>query len=146
MEHTVVCCECGKPIPLSQDIYALDGEWQRRFPSMNGTLACHDCAVGTQWSCQRPGGSEYVDGHIAASGRSQMQDFDSWSHILGNGTHRAMVIKYPGAGLRQGAEEYLRDAAQRRGVAPALARELRAAISDWDSSTAPVRLNGVSHS
>ena len=38
-----------------------------------------------------------MDGHIAASGRSQMQDFDSWSHILGNGTHRAMVIKYPGA-------------------------------------------------
>ncbi|MYU01464.1 MULTISPECIES: hypothetical protein [unclassified Streptomyces] len=43
----LTCCRCRRLIPLAQDIYELDGEWQRRFPDMVGTLACHDCALRT---------------------------------------------------------------------------------------------------
>ena len=60
------CCRCGKNIPLAQDIYELDAEWQRRFPDMVGTLACHPCALRTYWSCTDRNGS-YVDGHIPAA-------------------------------------------------------------------------------
>lgn len=45
----IACCKCGKPIPLTQNVYALDGEWQRRFPTMRGTLAYQRCALRTTW-------------------------------------------------------------------------------------------------
>jgi len=41
----IACCLCGQPIPLQRDVYALDAEWQRRFPRMVGTLACGRCVV-----------------------------------------------------------------------------------------------------
>ncbi|MFJ1958764.1 hypothetical protein ACIOGT_38120 [Streptomyces microflavus] len=45
------CCRCGKNIPLAQDIYELDAEWQRRFPDTVGTLACHGCVLRRYWIC-----------------------------------------------------------------------------------------------
>ncbi|GHB03549.1 hypothetical protein GCM10010330_67250 [Streptomyces tendae] len=96
----LVCCLCGKNIPLARDVYALDPEWERRYPAMRGTLACSKCALSTSWSCTTRDG-QFVDGHIPAT---QGSDFDAWSHILGHGTHRAMVLSYPHSGLLQGAE------------------------------------------
>ncbi|MGQ4465243.1 hypothetical protein ACN6LC_004643 [Streptomyces violaceoruber] len=100
---------CGKNIPLARDVYALDPEWERRYPAMRGTLACSKCALSTSWSCTTRDG-QFVDGHIPAT---QGSDFDAWSHILGHGTHRAMVLSYPHSGLLQGAEGYLRTFAER---------------------------------
>lgn len=59
----LTCRLCRRLIPLAQDIYELDAEWQRRFPDMVGTLACHDRALRTDWTCTRNG--SYVDGHIS---------------------------------------------------------------------------------
>ena len=44
-----------------------------------------------------------------------------------------MVIENPESGLTQGAEEYLRHVAQRRGVHPAVANRLHLAIQEWDA-------------
>lgn len=70
-----------------------------------------------------------MDGHIAAPGSDGSTHFDAWSHVRVNGTHRAMVIKYPEAGLLQGAEAYLRDIVQRRRAKPKIVEELRAVLS-----------------
>ncbi|MFI0091849.1 hypothetical protein [Streptomyces bobili] len=35
----ISCCLCRKNIPLAGDFITLDGEWQRRYPNMHGTLA-----------------------------------------------------------------------------------------------------------
>ncbi|AGL15148.1 hypothetical protein L083_1638 [Actinoplanes sp. N902-109] len=29
----LTCCLCRKPIPQNADVYALDHEWQRRYPA-----------------------------------------------------------------------------------------------------------------
>ncbi|WP_424862805.1 hypothetical protein [Streptomyces sp. MMS24-I29] len=134
MKFRIACCLCRKPIPLSQDIYALDQEWQRRFPAMRGVLACPACALHTPWKCEKPGSREYVDGHIAVPGADRTTDFDAWSHVRANGTHEAMVLAYPEAGLLQGAEAYLRDVAQHRRVSPDITRELRSALGKWDAA------------
>ncbi|WP_128380366.1 hypothetical protein [Streptomyces cavernae] len=128
----IACCLCGKNIPLTQDIYALDQEWERRYPAMLGTLACPKCALTTSWSCTARDGS-FVDGHIPSA---KGTDFDAWSHILGNGTHRAMVLSYPRSGLLQGAEAYLRTAAERRTTHPKVAAQLRAALHTQATSPA----------
>ncbi|MFJ2781528.1 hypothetical protein [Kitasatospora sp. NPDC087315] len=126
----IACCLCGKPIPLSQDIYELDAEWQRRYPKMRGNLADDNCALRTNtWVCVQRGGG-YLEGHIPA--RISGQDIDSWSHVR-NGTHKTMVIRNPRSGLLQGAEEYLRHTAQRKGVDPGVAEQLGAALKQWDS-------------
>ncbi|WAE70644.1 hypothetical protein OUQ49_33320 (plasmid) [Streptomyces cavourensis] len=126
------CCRCGKNIPLAQDIYELDAEWQRRFPDMVGTLACHDCALRTYWTCTGPDGA-YVDGHIPAPRHYSAPDcFDALSHVSAPGTHRARVVMSPRSGLLQGAEAYLRSLATRRGVNPETAAEVRAALREWD--------------
>lgn len=131
----IVCCLCGRPIPLSQDIYGLDAEWQRRFPAMTGMLACARCALRTHyWICDKPGGG-YVDGHIPAvdiegTRKSRDRDHDSWCHVGPSGTHVAMVIEYPESGLIQGAEEYLRQVTQRRGVDPEVAQRLRTVLGE----------------
>ncbi|WP_411152622.1 hypothetical protein [Streptomyces sp. A30] len=124
------CCKCGKNIPLAQDIYELDQEWQRRFPSMTGTLACPRCALHTHWLCTNRDGS-YVDGHIAAA----PDCFDAWSHVSPPGTHRARVLSSPRSGLLQGAEAYLRSAATRKGTHAAM---LRTVIQEWDEQHSAV--------
>lgn len=68
-DFRLACCMCRNPIPSHSDVYALDAEWQRRYPRMVGTLACQGCALGTHWSCrQRDGltddGLTDVEGHI----------------------------------------------------------------------------------
>ncbi|MFB8016840.1 hypothetical protein ACFC5E_35970 [Streptomyces rochei] len=126
------CCRCGKNIPLAQDIYELDAEWQRRFPDMVGTLACHDCALRTYWICTGHDGA-YVDGHIPAPRHYSNPDCtDAWNHVSAPGTHRARVVMSPRSGLLQGAEAYLRSLATRKGVAPETAAEVRAALQEWD--------------
>ncbi|WP_327668070.1 MULTISPECIES: hypothetical protein [unclassified Streptomyces] len=132
----ITCCLCRKAIPLSQDVYALDQEWQRRFPTMRGILACQRCTLRTPWKCMKPGSREYVDGHIAVPGTDQRTDFDAWSHVRANGTSRAMVMMFPDAGLLQGAETYLRNAAQRRSANSGVARKLRSALNKWDNDNA----------
>ncbi|MFI1576317.1 hypothetical protein ACH4VQ_36635 [Streptomyces anulatus] len=128
----LTCCLCRRLIPLAQDIYELDAEWQRRFPDMVGTLACHDCALRTYWICTGHDGV-YVDGHIPPPRHYSNPDCtDAWNHVSAPGTHRARVVMSPRSGLLQGAEAYLRSFATRRSVAPEAATEVRAAIQEWD--------------
>lgn len=122
----LACCLCEKNIPLTQDVFALDAEWQRRFPAMRGILACQRCATGTYWCCTTRDG-QFEDGHIAAP--DDRADIDAWSHILLRGTHKAMVLRYPRAGMRQGAEEYVRHTAERDGVNPEVAARLRTVLA-----------------
>jgi hypothetical protein len=128
----IVCCLCAKPIPKFQDVFALDAEWQRRFPKMNGTLACARCALHEHyWDCEKRGGG-YVAGHIRAvdaegAPKPPDRDHDSWCHVGPSGTHMGMVLARPESGLIQGAEECLRYVAQRPG-----ADRLRALLAEWD--------------
>lgn len=122
------CCLCSQRIPHSCDVYPLDVEWQRRYPAMNGTLAC-DCALGIDWPCQHPG-SGFVDGHIPAGCHGS--DTDAWSHIGVPHTHTAAVIAFPDSALIQGAKDYLRSiAANPRLTSPDIAR-VREAMRRWD--------------
>ncbi|MEW1551862.1 hypothetical protein [Streptomyces tsukubensis] len=129
------CCLCGRNIPLAGDAVVLDAEWQRRFPDMNGTIACETCTSRNGWNCCIGRQGAFVDGHIAAP--EGIVDVDCWSHILDRGTHRAAVLCHPRSGLLQGAEPYLRSVAARRGTRPDVAAELRAVLQEWDAR-APV--------
>lgn len=60
------CCLCRKHIPLAGDVIALDGEWQRRYPNMHGTLACERCVIDYGWNCCTTTRGDFVDGHVAA--------------------------------------------------------------------------------
>ncbi|MFD8621412.1 hypothetical protein [Streptomyces sp. NPDC059513] len=132
------CCRCDKNIPLTQDIYELDAEWQRRFPDMVGTLACHSCALRTYWSCTGRDGA-YVDGHISPPCHYSAPDcIDSWSHVSPPGPHRHRVLESPHSGLLQGAEAYLRNVATRRGTSRETTARLRTAIQEWDEQHGPV--------
>lgn len=103
---SLACCLCRRPISPTHDVYALDAEWQRRYPHMAGVLACSRCALETSWSCEgRPG--HYVDGHIEAA-KPDARDIDAWSHIEAQGTQKSMALLYPESALLQGAGEYLR--------------------------------------
>jgi hypothetical protein len=137
VQFRIKCCLCRRNIPLAQDVYELDAEWQRRFPRIVGTLACDRCALRTPWTCQNPDGT-YVGGHIPTA---KIRCVDAWSHILGNGTHRAMVMTNPRSALLQGAEPYLRSIATRPGVNPQIAASVRALLQDWAPS-APPRVAG----
>ncbi|MFJ8846676.1 hypothetical protein ACIRFF_27700 [Streptomyces cyaneofuscatus] len=122
-------CRCGTSIPLAQDIYELDAEWQRRFPDMVGALACHPCALRTYWRCAGRDGA-YVDGHLPAGLSTRC--FDSWNHVSSPGTHRRMAVSSPHSGLLQRAEAYLRSAAARKSAHPEIAAMLRTVIQEWD--------------
>ncbi|MFE2320463.1 hypothetical protein ACFXC8_46865, partial [Streptomyces sp. NPDC059441] len=113
------------PLPL-----ALDGEWQRRYPNMRGTLACERCVIDYGWNCCTTTEGGYVNGHVAAPDGEV--DVDSWSHHLERGTHRALVQCHPRSGLLQGAEAYLRSVATRKGTDPEFAAMLRTVIQEWD--------------
>lgn len=106
---TLRCCLCQKLIPARADAFLLDIEWQRRFPAMEGRLACFGCAVrDNYWKCLDE--DVYSAGHIPAlrDPGSTRPDHDSWSHIVSEGPAHTMCIGYPDAAARQGAEEYLR--------------------------------------
>ncbi|MGW4234946.1 hypothetical protein ACWEF9_37730 [Streptomyces sp. NPDC004980] len=118
----LTCCLCRSP--LTQGIYELDAEWQRRFPDIVGTLACHDCALRTDWTCTRNG--LYVEGHIPAG--IPVPCIDASSPC----THRSRVLASPHSGLLQGAEPYLRSVAARRGTSPVLAYRLRTVLQEWE--------------
>ena len=126
----IACCLCGNAISSASDVYALDEEWQRRFPRMVGTLACQRCAVSDNyWECRTRSG-QLVEGHRpAAALLSDAECFDSWHHIAAHGTHVAMVWFRPWSGLLQGAEEYMRYTARRPGVE---ARKLQDVFDQWD--------------
>jgi hypothetical protein len=129
----IACCLCRKPMPQAKDVYALDEEWQRRFPDMIGTLACEKCAVHTNlWSCRKPDGA-FVNGHRRSASQTGNHDFDSWSHFQGHATHAAMVISHPWSGLQQGAEDYLRSTARRPGVSPRVVQRIQDALDRWDA-------------
>jgi hypothetical protein len=126
------CCLCRNNISLAGDVIALDGEWQRRYPDMHGTLACERCVVTYGWkSCTTTTGA-FVDGHIAAP--EDVVDVDFFSHLLERGTQRALVIRHPHSGLLQGAESYLRWLADRKDTLPDVAATLREALQEWDSA------------
>ncbi|QCB26666.1 hypothetical protein [Streptomyces sp. SS52] len=126
------CCLCRKNIPLAGDVIALDGEWQRRYPDMRGTLACERCVIDYGWNrCTTTKGS-FIDGHVAAP--EGEVDVDSWSHHLERGTHRALVTLYPHSGLLQGAEPYLRSLASRKGTLPDVVTRLLTALDEWDAA------------
>ncbi|MCY0946974.1 hypothetical protein [Streptomyces antarcticus] len=125
------CCRCAKNIPLAGDVIALDGEWQRRYPNMRGTLACERCVIDYGWNCCTTTEGGFIDGHIAAP--EGEADVDSWSHHLERGTHRSLVQEHPHSGLLQGAEPYLRWLAGDRYTRPDVAARLGAALSEWDA-------------
>ncbi|MEV7190056.1 hypothetical protein [Kitasatospora sp. NPDC093102] len=129
------CGLCSRPIALADDVWALDAEWQRRYPAMRGVLACQDCTLRKGWgTCEQPNG-EFVEGHIPVQEDDPDRgDGDSWCHVLGYGTRKAMAMLYPRPGLLQAAEEYLRYTAQRSGVAPEVAERLRALLAEWDGT------------
>lgn len=131
----ISCCLCRKNIPLAQDVFELDAEWQRRFPSMVGVLACARCALSTPWSCEKGGRKAYVEGHIPAA-RSNC--FDAWSHVGLEGTHRAMVVHFPESALLQGAEPYVRWRADDKQTGPEVAARMRAALLEWDGASTGV--------
>ncbi|MEU0532326.1 hypothetical protein [Amycolatopsis tolypomycina] len=132
-DFRITCCLCGKPIPRASDVYALDEEWQRRYPTMVGTLACKKCALSPQhfWKCQ-VALDEYVPGHHPAADPKEC--YDSWDHIVGFGTHAAMVMVHPYSGVLQGAEEYLRWQLGRPGPDNDLTKGIREALSLRDES------------
>lgn len=125
----ISCCLCRKNIPLTGDVFALDAEWQRRFPTMVGTLACRACALGTTWRCTSRDGS-FVDGHVPVADR---RCFDAWNHVSCPGTHRGMVQAHPRSGLLQGAEPYLRWYAGHRDTDPDVAAALGTGLDEWDA-------------
>ncbi|MFD9271600.1 hypothetical protein ACFWB1_39210 [Streptomyces goshikiensis] len=127
----ISCCLCRKNIPLAGDVIALDGEWQRRYPDMLGTLACERCVIDYGWSCCTTSKGGFVDGHVAAP--ADEVDTDSWSHHLDRGTHRALVAGHPRSGLLQGAELYLRWRAGHKDN-PDVAATLGAALDEWDTA------------
>jgi hypothetical protein len=121
----LTCCLCRRPVGRATDVYALDGEWQRRYPKMTGILACPRC-VRLEWSCRRSVGP-FAAGHVLSITHPGT-DFDSWDHILRFGTQAAMVTLFPASGILQGADEYLRYMAGRDGGNPVLKRGIRDAI------------------
>lgn len=125
------CCLCAKNIPLAGDVIALDGEWQRRYPNMRGTLACERCVIDYGWNCCTTAGGGFVDGHVAAP--EGEVDVDSWSHHLARGTHRALVLTYPRSGLLQGAEAYVRWRAGDKHTRPEVAARLGEALAEFDA-------------
>ncbi|MFG3042921.1 hypothetical protein ACGFYZ_39080 [Streptomyces sp. NPDC048330] len=131
----IKCCLCAKNIPLAGDVVALDGEWQRRYPDMLGTLACERCVIERGWNCCTTTEGGFVDGHVAAP--EDEVDVDSWSHQLARGTHRGLVVGYPRSGLLQGAEPYLRWCAGDRHTPPELAARLNAALAEFDAAQHP---------
>ncbi|MGW7441277.1 hypothetical protein [Streptomyces sp. NPDC054849] len=131
------CCLCAKNIPLAGDVVALDGEWQRRYPDMLGTLACERCVIDRGWNCCTTTEGSFVDGHVAAP--EDEVDVDSWSHQLARGTHRALVVSYPRSGLLQGAAPYLRWLAGGKHTLPEVAARLNAALNEFDVQRNPVR-------
>ncbi|MBP5904596.1 hypothetical protein [Streptomyces scabiei] len=132
----ISCCLCRKNIPLAGDVIALDGEWQRRYPNMHGTLSCERCVIDHGWNCCTTTEGGFIDGHVAAP--EGEVDCDSWSHHLERGTHRALVTLYPRSGLLQGAEPYLRSLANRKGTLPDVAAMLRTVIQEWDEQHSAV--------
>jgi hypothetical protein len=134
-DFRLACCLCRRPIPQASDVYALDAEWQRRFPQMTGVLACGGCAVETNnWTCHTSEGT-YVLGHVRAADHSEERDYDSWCHIEAHGTHAVMVRSYPLSALEQGAGDYLRWFARQPTNSRVHARtlkELRDVIDQWE--------------
>ena len=126
----IKCCLCRKNVPLAGDVIALDSEWQRRHPGMRGTLACERCPIVRGWNCCTTTRGAFVDGHVAAPDGDN--DIDSWSHLLGQGAHRAMVVAHPRSGLLQGAEPYLRWFVDHQRMA--LNARLGAALDEWDAA------------
>ncbi|WP_223874705.1 hypothetical protein [Salinispora oceanensis] len=69
----ITCCLCRKPVPRKSDVYALDLEWQRRYPQMAGILACGTCAVSSTYffRCRRTHNDAYVPGHLPVADQSE---------------------------------------------------------------------------
>ena len=129
----LTCCLCGATVAQNGAVYPLDSEWLRRHPDILGILACR-CAIGGDryWRCQGPDG-RYVEGHIPVADPKGPDCIDSWSHLGIEHTPVAAVTAYPRSALRQGAEDYLRYTAQRRGTPRRLASHLQVALAEWDA-------------
>jgi hypothetical protein len=129
----LTCCLCRKPIAKAKNVWALDREWQRRFPTMVGTLACQACALRHEWRCEWQDGQPPA-GHVAVAGQEGRPYCDSWDHVLSGGTQTAEVLVNVRSGLLQGAEEYLRWSAQYRGADASRAAELKLILAEWESA------------
>lgn len=103
----ISCCLCTKPVPRAAEVYALDDEWQRRFPGLRGYLACPRCVLGRYtWSCRDRSG-RFLPGHIPSATVPPVGDDGSWSHFTSHGTHASQAVRHPRSALVQGAEPYL---------------------------------------
>lgn len=134
--YSLLCCLCRRPIGKRADVYALDGEWQRRYPEMVGSLACQRCALFKHtWKCYGAGG-KYVDGHIGIANQPRSEnrhsaDLDSWDHIEEEGAHAAMILLHPRSGLLQGAKERVRATATSKRGDQELIAKAREALQEW---------------
>lgn len=116
----LTCCLCRRQIARGPDIYALDAEWRRRFPQMEGILACYKCTIDrNQWDCGKH--PNWHGSHPCLDGRSHIED---------EGTQRAMVLLHPDCAVRQGAAHYLEWWATKHGNSGSdLARRVLAAVA-----------------
>lgn len=90
------------------------------------------CVIDCGWNCCTTTRGGFVDGHVAAP--EDQVDVDSWSHQLERGTHRALVVIHPGAGLLQGADPYLRWLAGSKRSLPEVATRLGTVLVEWDDA------------
>lgn len=131
----LVCCMCSKPIAQRADVYPLDDEWARRYPGLRGRIACHRCALRDHhWECELPGGG-FVPGHIPVGGDGA--DIDSWSHVGPSCTQVAAVLLDLDSAMIQGGADYVRWAAQWKGAAPAVAKQLADFLAAYDAQAGP---------
>lgn len=109
----LTCCLCAKPIPTKDEVYALDREWRRRHPKIDGVLACSDCALGNKhyFECSNTEPSLHVEpwGWRArcVGLRTGRPRCDSWHHIRAHGDQEALVAEFPQSGLVQGGRPYV---------------------------------------
>jgi hypothetical protein len=119
----------------------VDGEWVRRYPQMNGIIACANCVATDKnyWSCEDQVTGGYVSGHIPSKSQPRERDFDHWSHDLAYGEPEAMVILYPWAGFIQGAEPWIRHLVMSPRTNATTRNWLHLNLAEWDSASAALR-------
>ena len=108
LDWSLRCCLCRRPVPRADLVYALDGEWGRRYQGMRGRLSCRQCVTHYEFAC----GLDLLthpDPQLATQpliDDPQMQ-CSSWHQVVDRGPLKAMLREYPTAAVQQGARQYI---------------------------------------
>ncbi len=108
LDWSLRCCLCRRPVPRADLVYALDGEWGRRYHGLRGRLSCRQCVTNYEFACDLDLLS-HLDPHLATEppiDDPQLQ-CNSWRHIVDRGPLKAMLREYPTAAVQQGARQYI---------------------------------------